>query len=50
MAGNNNKDAAEILNWGKTSDGSFKRQVSSFRNFVEPDPKAEFPAEKGRYW
>jgi len=30
-------------------DGHFRRQVSSFRNFVSADPNAEFPAQKGRY-
>ncbi|KAM3424515.1 hypothetical protein BST61_g6518 [Cercospora zeina] len=29
--------------------GEFKRQTSSFRNWVSKDPDAEFPAEKGRY-
>ncbi len=30
-------------------DGQFRRQVSSFRSWVSPDPNAEFPAEKDRY-
>lgn len=30
-------------------DGKFRRQVSSFRDWVSPDPDAEFPAEKDRY-
>ena len=30
-------------------DGSFKRQVSSFRNFVSDDESAAFPAISGRY-
>jgi hypothetical protein len=30
-------------------DGHFRRKASQFRNFVSPDPTAEFPAEKGRY-
>jgi hypothetical protein len=40
-----------ILDWVKPGDtsGEFKRQVSSFRNWVSSDPNAEFPAEKGRY-
>lgn len=40
-----------ITDWVKPGDtsGEFKRQVSSFRNFVSNDPNAEFPAEKGRY-
>ncbi len=29
--------------------GEFKRQQSSFRNFVSKKQGAEFPAEKGRY-
>ncbi|SPO05876.1 related to ECM4 protein (involved in cell wall biogenesis and architecture) [Cephalotrichum gorgonifer] len=42
---------SSITDWVKTDDktGEFKRQVSSFRNFVSRDPNAEFPAEKGRY-
>lgn len=37
-----------ILNWaGK--DGSFKRQQSQFRNWIENKPGAEFPPEKDRY-
>jgi glutathionyl-hydroquinone reductase len=40
-----------IMNWVKPGDtsGEFKRQVSSFRNWISSDPDAEFPAEKGRY-
>jgi glutathionyl-hydroquinone reductase len=45
-----NKDTEFVKFPDPTPDGSFKRQVSSFRSSVEPDPKAEFPAEKGRYW
>ena len=30
-------------------DGNFRRQASQFRNWVSVDPKAKFPAEKGRY-
>jgi hypothetical protein len=37
-----------ILNWaGK--DGSFKRQQSVFRNWIENKPDAQFPPEKDRY-
>lgn len=37
-----------ILNWaGK--DGSFKRQQSQFRNWIENKPDAQFPPEKDRY-
>ncbi|KKA27556.1 hypothetical protein TD95_002400 [Thielaviopsis punctulata] len=41
----------KITDWVKPGDtsGEFKRQVSTFRNWVSPDPGAEFPAEKGRY-
>ncbi|KAF9571239.1 S-glutathionyl-(chloro)hydroquinone reductase [Mortierella alpina] len=31
------------------ADGEFRRQVSSFRDWVQDDPNARFPAEKGRY-
>ncbi|KAJ2263371.1 S-glutathionyl-(chloro)hydroquinone reductase [Coemansia sp. RSA 376] len=40
--------APEITKW-HSKDGEFRRQVSSFRSFVEADPNAEFPAEAGRY-
>lgn len=42
---------ATITDWVKPGDksGEFKRQQSSFRNFISKDPSAEFPAEKGRY-
>ena len=30
-------------------DGQFRRQVSSFRNFISSDPNSPFPAEKDRY-
>lgn len=37
-----------ILSWaGK--DGSFKRQQSQFRNWIENKPGAQFPPEKDRY-
>ncbi|KAI0344368.1 hypothetical protein BDW22DRAFT_1328021 [Trametopsis cervina] len=32
-----------------SADGKYRRQASSFRNFISSDPNAEFPAEKGRY-
>ena len=38
-------DAYESTN----DDGEFDRQETSFRNWVEADPDAEFPAERGRY-
>jgi len=38
-------DAYESTN----EDGEFDRQETSFREFVEDDPDAEFPAEAGRY-
>ncbi|KAG0212170.1 S-glutathionyl-(chloro)hydroquinone reductase [Mortierella sp. GBA30] len=31
------------------ADGEFRRQVSSFRDWVKDDPEARFPAEKNRY-
>lgn len=34
-------------NWEKAADGSFKRQVSVFRNWTAPD--GVFPVEAGRY-
>ncbi|KAJ1883406.1 S-glutathionyl-(chloro)hydroquinone reductase [Coemansia sp. RSA 1722] len=39
---------SDITKWSST-DGEFRRQVSSFRNTVSTDPSAEFPAEAGRY-
>lgn len=40
-----------ITNWVKPGDksGEFKRQSSAFREWIKNDPKAEFPAESGRY-
>ncbi|MDS0293645.1 glutathione S-transferase family protein [Halogeometricum luteum] len=38
-------DAYESTN----DDGEFDRQETSFRNWVEDDPDAAFPAESGRY-
>jgi len=38
-------DAYESTN----EDGEFDRQTTTFREFVEDDPDAEFPAEAGRY-
>lgn len=31
------------------NDGHFRRKASQFRDWVSADPKAEFPAETGRY-
>ena len=40
-----------ITDWVKPDDpsGEFKRQQSSFRDWISSDPNAQFPAEKGRY-
>ncbi|TKA77423.1 hypothetical protein B0A55_04817 [Friedmanniomyces simplex] len=40
-----------ILNWVDPKDktGEFKRQQSTFRDWVSSEEGAEFPAEKGRY-
>jgi len=45
------KKEDDITNWVVPGDasGEFKRQVSQFRSHISSDPKAEFPAEKGRY-
>ncbi|GAP93251.1 putative glutathione s-transferase gst3 [Rosellinia necatrix] len=41
----------KITDWVAPSDksGEFKRQASSFRNWISDAPGAEFPPEKGRY-
>ncbi|KAI1172732.1 ubiquitin-activating enzyme E1 1 [Nemania sp. FL0916] len=41
----------KITNWVAPGDksGEFKRQASSFRNWISDAPDAEFPPEKGRY-
>ncbi|KAM6485890.1 hypothetical protein HDV62DRAFT_378164 [Trichoderma sp. SZMC 28011] len=41
----------KITDWVKPGDttGEFKRQVSSFRNWISREAGAEFPPEKGRY-
>jgi len=40
-----------ILNWVAPGDktGEFKRQHSTFRDWISKESGAEFPAEKGRY-
>ncbi|KAK1914378.1 hypothetical protein P3342_010366 [Pyrenophora teres f. teres] len=40
-----------ILDWVNPNDksGEFKRSTSIFRNWISPDPSAEFPAEANRY-
>jgi putative glutathione S-transferase len=30
-------------------DGTFKRQISSFRSWISSEPGAKFPPEKDRY-
>lgn len=42
------QQSSDITKWA-SEDGHFKRQVSTFRDVISPDPKADFPAEKGRY-
>ncbi|KAK9453299.1 glutathione S-transferase [Dipodascopsis uninucleata] len=46
MASANKPD--DILKWA-SKDGEFRRKPSSFRNWISRDPRAEFPAESGRY-
>lgn len=43
--------AGSITDWVKPGDtsGEFKRQQSSFRNWISKEPDAQFPPEKGRY-
>ena len=43
--------SGKILDWVTPGDksGEFKRQQSTFRNFVSDKPDAEFPVEAGRY-
>ncbi|KAK5683845.1 S-glutathionyl-(chloro)hydroquinone reductase [Elasticomyces elasticus] len=40
-----------ILNWvdPKDKSGEFKRQQSTFRDWISSEEGAEFPAEKDRY-
>ncbi|PSR79325.1 glutathione S-transferase [Coniella lustricola] len=47
MASNSGK----VTDWvdPKDKSGEFKRQVSSFRDWVSNEPNARFPPEKGRY-
>ncbi|KAG2533363.1 hypothetical protein JM18_000196 [Phytophthora kernoviae] len=35
--------------WAVSGKGTFVRDASKFRNWIEPNTDAEFPAEKGRY-
>ncbi|KAF3767746.1 hypothetical protein M406DRAFT_254574 [Cryphonectria parasitica EP155] len=41
----------KVTNWvdPKDKSGEFKRQVSSFREWISSEPGAKFPPEKGRY-
>lgn len=41
----------KITDWVSHNDktGEFKRQVSSFRDWISNEPGAKYPAEKGRY-
>lgn len=48
MSTNTSADQPKILQWA-SKDGEFRRQVSSFRNWISTDPNAKFQAEKGRY-
>lgn len=43
--------ASKITEWVKPGDssGEFKRQTSSFREWISSEPGARFPPEKGRY-
>lgn len=45
------EDKKNILNWvdPKDKSGEFKRQASSFRNWISSEPGSKFPAEKNRY-
>ncbi len=45
---NTKKPLAEIYKF-EQANGTFKRQVSSFRSWVSSEPGAEFPPEKDRY-
>ncbi|KAI0132760.1 hypothetical protein BJ170DRAFT_615317 [Xylariales sp. AK1849] len=42
---------SKITEWVKPGDksGEFKRQASSFRDWISPEAGAKFPPEKGRY-
>lgn len=41
----------KVTDWVKPGDksGEFKRQASSFRDWISKEPGAKFPVEKGRY-
>jgi putative glutathione S-transferase len=44
-------NGGKVTDWVKPGDtsGEFKRQVSSFRDWISRDANAKYPAEKGRY-
>ncbi|XXG99297.1 hypothetical protein Hte_005634 [Hypoxylon texense] len=48
---NSGAQASKITDWVKPGDnsGEFKRQNSSFREWISKEPGAKFPPEKGRY-
>lgn len=43
--------SGKVTNWVNPDDksGEFKRQTSSFRDWISSEPGARFPPEKGRY-
>ncbi|KAJ3039398.1 S-glutathionyl-(chloro)hydroquinone reductase [Rhizophlyctis rosea] len=49
----NNKEPhdkdAKIYKWASKEDGEYRRQASTFRNFVSSETGADFPAEADRY-
>jgi hypothetical protein len=47
----NKMQASKITDWVKPNDssGEFKRQQSSFRDWISTEEGAKFPPEKGRY-
>ncbi|GJN80257.1 hypothetical protein PLIIFM63780_003782 [Purpureocillium lilacinum] len=51
VAGYKPASSGKVTDWVKPGDtsGEFKRQVSSFRNWISRESGAQFPPEKGRY-
>lgn len=51
MKGLTTPQAGKVTDWVKPNDksGEFKRQQSSFRNFISREEGAKFAPEKGRY-
>jgi hypothetical protein len=49
MAEKQEQDEKKAIYNFDSPDGTFKRQISSFRSWISSEPGSQFPPEKGRY-